>query len=299
MKKRIQFFNLGFLFLIRLLARNYFFSFSLPIINFILPLIIAFICYEILPIDLVIPGLVINPILTVGMISLPLTLASWNASIIIKRLKLCNIPGWQILCTFFLFYFLISLLSVIAIIGFLLIYTELKNLVKIETIRFVNFLKRIEYLKWSLGVFLLICISLSIGLVISYSTFRFQTALFIGLSFYLIQAFLVGVFLSLDLIIKNKSMLYFSYSSPIFYPMRMIQTAWLKNQIFQTLPTLPKPIPLFMYENWKIAVNDFEKPVFYAISFSNKYWLHGLISVGFICVFSTISLILFKNYRPK
>lgn len=289
MKKHMQFFNFGFLFLMRLMARSYFFNYTLPIVNFLLPVIIAFICYEILPMELLWPGLIVHPILTVGMLSLPLSLGTWNESMIIKRLKLSNISTRQVLFGFFFFYFLIALAGLVNVFIFLYAYSEIKGAIAPkEGLFFSSQFQGIKYWEFTGGVFLLICISLAIGLLISYSTFRFQTALFLGLSFYLTQSFLTGIFLSLDLIIRVKGILYTSYASPIFPAVRIIQAAWFANQDWSTLN-------LAFNNNWILTIDEFQQ----AISFSNQYWIHSLLGLGNLIIISGITITLFLTYKPR
>ncbi len=288
----MQFFNFGFLFLLRLIARSYFYTFALPVVNFFLPIIIGFICYEILPMELLWPGLIIHPVLTVGMLSLPLSLGSWNESVIIKRLKLSNIPMGQVLFGFFFFYFAISLAGLGNMLLFFYAYSEAKLAAfpGTTTPSFQTQLQNVKYGEFLAGTFLVICLSLAIGLLISYSTFRFQSALFIGLSFYLTQSFLTGVFLSLDLIVKIKAMLYLSYASPIFPALRIVQAAWFEEQIWKFSTNQ------FAFEtNWTLIVNQ----TAWKISFSDQYWIHALWGLGNLGVVSTITTILFMTYKPR
>ena len=292
-RAKAVFFNLGFLFLLRLVARSYFFTFALPIVNFLVPVLIAFIYYEILPMQLSWPGLLAHPILTVGMLSLPLAMGSWNESVIIKRLKLSSIPTGQILFGFFFFYFLISLAAFLNVFLFFLAYSEAKAAVFPSEMppQFLPLLKHVNYKQFFAGLFFLTCVSLAVGLLIAYSTFRFQTALFIGLTFYLTQAFLTGVFLSLDVSLRVKVMRYISYGMPIFPSVRMMQAAWLEFQ-----PALGG----YQYSgiNWVLTPLDPNKKLL-DLSFVNKYWVHTLYAVGYVGVISAVTGIVFSSYKPR
>ena len=279
---RPQFFNLGFLFIIRLVARNYFYNYSLPVINFMLPAIIGFVCYEILPVDLMLPGLILHPILTVGMVALPNSLATWNASAIMKRLKVSNISISQILFGFFIFYFLIALASMLWIFLFFIAYSEIKTL---ASVKILDFLPRLQWFEFTSGVFLTIVTCLAIGLLISVISRSYQSALLIGLSLYLTQSFFIGVFLQIDLIVKVPLLLNISYASPLFYPVRMTQVAWLTDH--------PNDVA-YQFVNWKLTAGNLKNAM---ISFSDSYWVHGGISLGIIALISSVTFLTFKYYK--
>ena len=282
---RPQFFNLGFLFIIRLVARNYYHNYSLPIINFILPVLIGFVIYEILPVDLMFPGLILHPILTVGMVALPNSLASWNASAIMKRLKVSNISLSQILFGFFVFYFLIALASTLWTLLFFIAYSEIKTT---ATVKMLTFLANLQWLEFISGAFLTAVTCLAIGLLIAVITRSYQSAMLIGLSLYLTQSFFIGIFLGLDLIVRVPVLLNISYASPLFYPARITQVAWLTNHPTDTF---------YEFANWKLTIEGRLDNAM--ISFSDSYWVHAGISLGMITLISSATWLTFKYYKKR
>ena len=165
-KKMNNFFtrHLSVFYLIRLVARNYYKNYSSIFTDFVLPMIVMTILFNVLEkeaVSLMLPGILLSPIASSCFISFAICYADWKQSIIVKKIRVSQISTTQLFLSFLIFYFFISLFS----FSFGLSYTLLLSEIGLQSLE--NFETSLSKVNWLWGITAIIQLIL-IGCVCGY-----------------------------------------------------------------------------------------------------------------------------------
>ncbi len=267
--------NFNVFYLMRLVGRYYFKNGTVIFTDFILPVIIMSILYNILDeagVKGLTPGVILSPIVSSSFISFTASLVEWRNSVFMKKIRVSQISTVQFFATFLLFFLFIGLM----LFGTSLAYTLLLEAAGIKELQGTT--KHLANVNWGyalLGLFQLIIIAIATGFIVSNFVKRVTAAVAVCLSLFLIQSFLIGYYLPIHLIGK-KPMQIVSYAMPFYAPTRIFQAAWLQDL------EVNGEFGKYLYvENWTVWTTSGEKT---DINFNKSYWSMILLGFGWITV---------------
>ena len=285
-------------YLMRLVGRNYFKNYGAIFTDFFLPLIIITILFNLLPtenmntIGFMLPGALLMPIASSCFISFSIGFSEWKQSILAKKIHISKISLWEFFAVFIIFFTLVSFFS----FGFVLCYVILLEQVGLESLKgTTNHLSKIKWELAILAIFLLILITNGLGFLFTSLTNKTQVVLALTLTLFIVQAFMLGNYLPLNMVVHKKAMKFASFFLPFYAPTRMFQVVWLSD-----LSINESTSELFI-QDWKVVTNFIiiaTKPIIRTtVHFHKSYWSLVLLSFGWIL--TTILLSLYFNKKQK
>ena len=278
--------NFNTFYLMRLVGRNYFRSPARLFNDYVLPIILMTILYNVLgdlAVLVLVPGIIISPIASSSFISFTVGLVEWKNSMLMKKIKVSQISSLQFFFAFILFYFLIGLFTFM--VG--LVYTIFLEQVGMEKLKGVtDHLKNVLWGYGILGICLLIITALSLGFVVSCFFKRMNSAITVCLTLFLVQAFLIGFYLPIYMIVNNEGMKTVSWLMPFYAPSRIFQTAWFEDLQLEGWYDNQNGEATYgwfsFFKDWKVS-NIFDRE-YVDFHFHPSYWSLILLSLGWIGV---------------
>lgn len=281
--------NFNVFYLMRLIAKGYFRNFMTIFTDFVLPIIIMSVLYNVLgkiAISTLVPGIILSPIVSSSLISFTIGIVEWKKSVFMKKIKISQISATQFFLAFLFFYFLIS--SLTFMIG--LTNTIVLEQIGVEELKgTTDHLKNVKWEYGWLGICLLILSCLTLGFVIAFFMKTINAVFTVCLAIFLAQAFLIGYYLPIYAIDK-KPMQIASWILPQYAPSRIFQVAWyqelefeidvFKHSVNNNLITTINKIDYL--KDWKVY--DFYEDKYENVNFDNSYWSLILASLGWIGV---------------
>ena len=229
-EKTLKFdYNFNVFYLMQLIARNYFKNYGAIFSDYLLPIIIMSVLFNVLDKDAVrtmLPGIIIAPLISSGFISFAMGFFQWKNSIIFKKIKISRISTSQFFLSFFLFYFFACLLSFVS--NFL--FTIILKLIGIDTLKY--FFQDLELVNWATAIpaiFLLIILTIASGIILAFLVTNFNAIIGFGLTIFLVSCFLLGCYLSLSMVVEKQYMYKISWFIPYYAPIRIFQLSWLEK----------------------------------------------------------------------
>ncbi|ABC01827.1 ABC transporter permease [Mycoplasma capricolum] len=165
-----------------------------------------------------IPGIIASACPVVGIVSLSISFSDLKQTIIYKRIAVLPLKPWVFIISVISFFTILTWLSAIWVFIFSLIFWHSQiNLTNIHTGYII------------LGVVFLSIICSSIGVIIGSLTKDYKIANAFSMMFYLLPAFLSGMYLPIKIIIGSNILKIVSLCLPYTYPVTIINYAWNKN----------------------------------------------------------------------
>ena len=233
--------------LIKLVAKSWARNFQGFFFTFILPTIFLLVTVELtrnkLPIFAsIIPGLLAQTAISIGLISSNNLILSYKESVVIKRIGITPLPKTSFIIAIVLFSSVLTVISGAYIFGFTeLIYGTTNTFAGVAGMGRENLEQALPQSVGGVFLFLLgyltiIVMSSSFVLVIAAVSKNLPTALSIAFIIYFPSLFLIGTSIPYDFVITSGSspLIWISYFIPFRYGAEMLTLGWNDVNYFQT-----------------------------------------------------------------
>lgn len=200
-----------------------------PIFCFVIPSILLFFLGIILGYEYILPGAFTLPILTTGLVFMPQSIYEFKSSSLLKRIGLTNVNSSRFLFVIFSYNFLIIILGIIMqfCISFLVFYDDLYTVssgilpvletIAVTKLSYLGTLESVHWLSFIYSLFILIALTMVIGLYISSFS---NSSLFIvstGISVILITMFVGPAALPIYMVGRVEAIKIIGYFWPLRY----------------------------------------------------------------------------------
>ncbi len=242
--------------------------------SFGLPMIFILIFGAFMQIKQVFPGVVGQIAIIVLCVNIPMLLVNFRKSSVLKRLAASNIKNRNVLLSFVLYGFLISMVS--SAMLFLLTIIVYGNTTKPaigqieDQVAFVKLISDVNWLSFIFSFFLLLVLSGGIGILVAKVSRNEMIAMALGLVILIPGGFLSSQYLDPVIILKLKELDYASYVFWQKYPSNLMLAAFDGDNIFSL-------------EDYVISVKSYVDTPEGVIKGSKDYrFLNGLQKVAYI-----------------
>ncbi|WFQ95134.1 ABC transporter permease [Mycoplasma feriruminatoris] len=203
-----------------------------------------------------IPGIIASACPVVGIISLSISFSDLKETVIYKRIAVLPLKPWIFIISIISFFTFLTWLSAIWVFIFSLIFWHSQ----------IN-LNQINFGYIILGVIFLSIICSSIGVMIGSLAKDYKIANAFSMLFYLLPAFLSGMYLPIKIIISSNVLKIISLCLPYTYPVSIINYGWVQNTS--------------------------------SFIFGTQLWVFILISIVLVFIFVSGAILIYKFRKKK